>query len=143
MKGDREPAPQVGSEPLPHHMGGVVVAVSTQRLPQQTIRPPALSPVSVHDPAGQRAAMGAAAVRVAGVAPTRGVDPAEEGAVRVANSSGWSATDTGTVLPPVTPARIRWNMSAAYSRSRTGLRRATVPAPHMHHAQGMVGAGES
>ena len=36
-----------------------------------------------------------------------------DGAVNVANTSGWSATDSGTVFPPVTPARIRSNMSAA------------------------------
>ena len=40
--------------------------------------------------------------------------------MRVANSSGWSATDSGTVLPPVTPARMRWNMSAAYRREQDG-----------------------
>ena len=41
-----------------------------------------------------------------------------EGAVRVANTSGFSATVSGTPLPPVTPARIRWNVSAAYSREQ-------------------------
>ena len=43
-----------------------------------------------------------------------------DGAVSVANTSGFSATDAGTVLPPTTPARIRWNMSAAYYREHDG-----------------------
>ena len=29
-------------------------------------------------------------------------------------------TDSGTVLPPMTPARMRWNMSAAYTREQAG-----------------------
>jgi len=37
-----------------------------------------------------------------------------EGAVSVANTSGFSLTLAGTPLPPVTPARIRWNVSDAY-----------------------------
>jgi hypothetical protein len=40
--------------------------------------------------------------------------------VTVANTSGFSATCSGTVLPPATPARIRWNMSAAYNREQDG-----------------------
>ena len=36
-----------------------------------------------------------------------------DGAVRVANTSGLSATVSGTVLPPLTPARMSWNVSAA------------------------------
>ena len=43
-----------------------------------------------------------------------------EGAVSVANTSGLSATRSGTVLPPRTPARISWNMSAAYRREQDG-----------------------
>lgn len=43
-----------------------------------------------------------------------------EGAVTVANTSGFSATVSGTVLPPATPARIRWNVSAAYNREQDG-----------------------
>src|SRR5690242_9502757 len=43
-----------------------------------------------------------------------------EGAVRVANTSGLSATSVGTVLPPRTPARMSWNMSAAYRREQDG-----------------------
>ena len=43
-----------------------------------------------------------------------------EGAVRVANTSGLSPTVSGTPLPPVTPARIRWNVSAAYIREQDG-----------------------
>ena len=38
----------------------------------------------------------------------------------MANTSGLSATDPGTALPPQTPARIRWNMSAAYRREHDG-----------------------
>ena len=38
----------------------------------------------------------------------------------MANTSGFSATDSGTVLPPATPARISWNMSAAYRREQDG-----------------------
>ena len=38
----------------------------------------------------------------------------------MANTSGFSATVSGTVLPPATPARIRWNMSAAYNREQDG-----------------------
>jgi hypothetical protein len=44
----------------------------------------------------------------------------EYGAVSVANTNGFSATDSGTVLPPVTPARMRWNTSAAYTREKAG-----------------------
>ena len=63
------------------------------------------------------------------------------GAVRVANTSGLSATDCRDGLPPVTPARIRWNMSAAYSRAaRRALRRAPVAAPHVGHPERLVGA---
>ena len=40
--------------------------------------------------------------------------------MRVANTSGFSPTDAGTPLPPVTPARMRWNMSAAYTREHDG-----------------------
>ena len=36
-----------------------------------------------------------------------------EGAVRVAKTSGLSATVCGTVLPPAMPARISWKVSAA------------------------------
>src|SRR5689334_7967851 len=43
-----------------------------------------------------------------------------EGAVRVTNTSGLSATVSGTVLPPRTPARMSWNMSAAYRREQDG-----------------------
>lgn len=32
VEGDGEPAPKVGGEPLPDHVRGVVVAVSTERL---------------------------------------------------------------------------------------------------------------
>ena len=38
----------------------------------------------------------------------------------VANTSGFSATCSGTVLPPATPARITWKVSAAYSREHDG-----------------------
>ena len=35
-----------------------------------------------------------------------------------ANTNGLSATVSGTVLPPAIPARISWNVSAAYSREQ-------------------------
>ena len=38
----------------------------------------------------------------------------------MAKTSGLSATETGTVFPPTTPARISWNMSAAYSLAHEG-----------------------
>ncbi|KRE53789.1 hypothetical protein ASG70_11870 [Phycicoccus sp. Soil748] len=40
--------------------------------------------------------------------------------MRVAKTKGLSATVSGTVLPPLTPARISWNMSAAYRREQDG-----------------------
>lgn len=40
--------------------------------------------------------------------------------MKVANTSGFSATEAGTVLPPATPARMSWNMSAAYRREQEG-----------------------
>ena len=40
--------------------------------------------------------------------------------MRVTNSSGFSATVSGTPLPPTTPARIRWNVSAAYTLEQDG-----------------------
>jgi hypothetical protein len=43
-----------------------------------------------------------------------------DGAVTVANTSGLSATVSGTVLPPATPVRIRWNMSPACTREHDG-----------------------
>ncbi len=36
-----------------------------------------------------------------------------EGAVNVTNSNGFAATDSGTVLPPVTPALTMANVSRA------------------------------
>ena len=36
----------------------------------------------------------------------------------VANTSGLSATVSGTVLPPAIPARISWKVSAAYRREQ-------------------------
>lgn len=38
--------------------------------------------------------------------------------MRVANTSGLSATVSGTVLPPAIPARISWKVSAAYRREQ-------------------------
>ena len=38
----------------------------------------------------------------------------------MAKTSGLSATVAGTVLPPATPARIRWKVSAAYRREQDG-----------------------
>ena len=73
----------------------------------------------MHDTAVQLAS-GAAAGGVAGVAAAAGVDAANDGAVKVAKTSGCAATDSGTVFPPVTPARMRWNMSAVYSREQEG-----------------------
>lgn len=43
-----------------------------------------------------------------------------EGAVRVANTSGCAPTEAGTVFPPATPARMSWNVSAAYVREQAG-----------------------
>jgi hypothetical protein len=119
-QGDGEPAPQVRCPPLPHHVRGVVVAVPAEWLPQPWVV------LGMGDVAG-----GWPAVRASRSAPRVGVAaPAlvaaavhrapNEGAVRVANTSGFSATDSGTVLPPTTPARIRWSMSAAYSREHDG-----------------------
>ncbi len=48
----------------------------------------------------------------------------KEGAVSVAKTRGLSATASGTPLPPATPARIRWKVSAAYSREHDGHRSA-------------------
>ncbi len=63
-------------------------------------------------PAGRGAAASAAV--------PASVHGAEQGAVTVAKTNGFSATVAGTVLPPATPARIRWNMSPAYSREQEG-----------------------
>ena len=125
-------------------MGGVVVAVGTQRLPQQAGRPPAVGAVGVHDPAGERAAVRAPTVQVAGVATSAGVDAAEGGGGKGGEQqrmvdhrlgNGLAASHAG--------ADEVGHVAGIQPRAGRALRGSPVPAPHTHHTQRVVGAGET
>ena len=108
---DVEPPPQFGCPPLPHDVGGIVVALPAQGLPQQLV------PVLVLLVAGGGSAVLAPWVLAWGrqrrPLSRRPWTCPNDGAVTVAKTSGFSPTRSGTPLPPATPARMRWNMSAA------------------------------
>lgn len=125
-------------------MGGVVVAVPTQRLPQQPGRSSTLSPFGVDHSTGERAAVGTAAVRVAGMASAGGVDPSERRGgqggeqQRVVSHRLWEGLPAGHPSPDQVEHVRRIQAGAG----RT-LRRPPVPAPDKHHTQRVVGAGKA
>jgi hypothetical protein len=129
-QGDGEPAPQIRGPPLPHHVGDVVVALRAQRLPEQRVV------LAVPEWTGPGPAVGAARTGIGGgmgVAAAARV-PAAVVAACVNRTEGRAGEGgehqrmvghaSGTPLPPATPARMRWNMSAAYSREHDGHRAA-------------------
>ncbi len=111
---DGEPPPQIRRPPLPHHMRGVVVAVHAQRLPHQ-------HPTSSSSWMAGRSGCGRAGTTVRRRDGSGHRRRDRRGPCRRRVRSGWRTPVgglrpmVGTVLPPVTPARMRWNMSAAYS----------------------------
>ena len=100
-----------GAWRVPHHGGVVVVAVGAQRPAEAGVV--FLVPLAAGDPPPVRAVAGFAAGSAPGDLARPGVmtrvwTGPKEGAVKVANTHGWMATDSGTPLPPASPARMSW-----------------------------------
>ena len=132
-QGDGEAAPQLRGPPLPHHLGGVVVAVAQSGCPTVGSSSPCTAMQDVGRPCGS----GARCRAVGGSGHRSGGCRARAGrAVRVAKTSGLSATVSGTVLPPAIPARISWKVSAAYRREQDShLSARRLPHRGERHAQ--------
>ncbi len=122
-------------------LGGVVVAVArTVAGPARDLRRHAGAGRSGSAVATQRRSTRARVAATPSV--TRPCTRPNEGAVRVANTSGFSATVTGTVLPPATPGadqveRVR----GIEPRARGALVGATVPAPDVCQPERLGRAG--
>jgi hypothetical protein len=86
----------------------VVVAVRAQRPAQAGVG--VFVPLAARQPPSVRAATGiatrAAADDFAALLIGLACTGPKEGAVKVANTTGWMATDSGTPLPPASPARM-------------------------------------
>jgi len=125
-------------------MGVVVVAVRTQRLAQQAGRPLALSPFGVDHSARCGAAVGAAAGRVARVASAAGVDATEGGGGQSGKQQRMISHRLRNRLAAGHPGPDQVeHVRGVQPGAGRALRRPTVPAPHMHHAKRLVGAGEA
>ena len=130
-QGDGEPAPQVGCPPLPHDLGGVVVAVRAQRLTQLGVV------VAVPHQAARRPTVRAAAR--AAVRPSAGLDAVHVTERRCGErrehqrvvghrlGHGLAADDTG--------ADQVEDIGRVDARARRAHRRAPVPAPDVGHAE--------
>ena len=144
VQGDREAPPQVRGEPLPHHVGGVVVAVRAQRLPQQTSSPSALDALRMDDPASERAAVDAAAGQVSGMATAAGVDATEGRGGEGGEEQRVLSDRLGDGLPAGDPGPDEVeHVRGVQPGAGRALRGPAVPAPHMHHPQRVIGAGEA
>ena len=111
--------PQLTGLVVPHHVGGVVVAVRAQRLAEfgvvAAVPGEAGVVAAVRAPAASRRAWqgwGLAGQRDRSVQVCwrtgREWTGPKDGAVKVTNTAGWVATAGSTLLPPASPARMRW-----------------------------------
>jgi hypothetical protein len=111
-QGDAEPSPQVRCPPLPHHVRVVVVAVAAQRLsPHRVVFavPPVAGPRPTMDASATWRRFGHRVTAVVGVAAPGHRTERRPGHGREHQRVvGHRVRDA---LPPVRPARIRWNMS--------------------------------
>ena len=109
-QGDDRAAPELSGVGVPDYGGVVVIAVQAQRPAQGRVVVGV--PFSAGDLPTVRAEAGVAPGAASGYPPVggrdAGVDRSEGGAVRVAKTQGWMATDSGTPLPPASPARMSW-----------------------------------
>ena len=93
-QGDREPAPQVRCPPLPDHMGGVVVAVRRTAAARAPGRPRHAGPGSSGAGRARRSPRCLRAGGSGGHSSRLPCTGPNDGAVTVANTSGFSATDS-------------------------------------------------
>ena len=108
-QGDGEAAPQFGGVGVEQDCAGVVVAVRAQRLAEPVVIPACFSPQDMRMPCGQdRRAGGGGSARTRPSFSRRAWTGPKDGAVRVTNTHGWSATVAGMPLPPISPARMSW-----------------------------------
>ncbi|GDY56663.1 hypothetical protein SVIO_072860 [Streptomyces violaceusniger] len=108
-----EPVPQLPGMSLPEHRARVVVAARTQRLAESRI----VLPMPDVAPSGNT--VRAAVRRLTGSAGphptillTARVDRTEAGSGEGGEHPGCSPTSAGISLPPTSPARTRWYVSA-------------------------------
>ena len=141
-QGDGEPLPQLRCPPLPDQVGGVVVAARAQRLPEQRV----VVAMSCDAGGGQAVPthkwLAAANPGSAGAAVAVAVDASEgrggggdedQGVVRDGGRDGLPAGDPG-------PDQLV-GVGGVDTGAGRAHRGAAVPAPHVRHAQGLLGAG--
>ena len=104
-QGDGEPAPQFGGVPVERDLSGVVVAVRAQRRAEVGVVVAVDAGACTGRPCGQNVAAGRGGGGRARPGPRVVCTGPNDGAVRVAKTSGCAATVSGTsLMPPAVPA---------------------------------------